>query len=205
MNKPVEMLKIVREIERLGPQLGGVFSSSDLANLIGGGSDLKNARAMQRLVREGILLRVRKGIYVAPTFDPWTLASHLAPRSYITMESVLAKKGLIGTMPSGLVSAAHTARPRTFEVAGVRIAIHSISKELLFGIKPLPSGVRAADPEKAFLDLLYFYQKGTRSPIDPLREVRIGALNRRRVQGYLKRYRNPKFVAFALGVIHGPS
>lgn len=205
MKKPLEMLRVSQEIWQLGPQMGGVFSASDLASLIGGGSDLKNARAMQRLVREKIVVRVRKGIYVAPGFDPWVLASRLAPRSYITMESVLAKEGLTGTVPSGLVSAAQAARPRAFEAGGVRIVIHSLSKELLFGIERLPSGVRAADSEKAFLDLLYFYQKGARFPIDPLRDVRTEALDRKRLQGYLKHYRNPKFVAFAKGVIDGQS
>lgn len=205
MRNTVNMLQIAQEIGRLGTQMGGVFSSSDLANIIGGGSDLKNARAMRRLVRGGIVLRVRRGIYIVPGCDPWVLASRLAPRSYVTMESVLVKEGLIGTVPSGVVSAAQAARPRIFEAARVRIIIHSISKELLFGIERLPSGVRAADPEKAFLDLLYFYQKGARFPIDPLRDVRTEPLNRKRLQGYLKRYRNPNFVAFARGVIHGRS
>ena len=202
MKKTVEMLKIAQGIGKLSPPMGGVFSSSDLASIIGGGSDLRNARALSRLVREGILLRVRRGLYATPGFDPWVLVSRLAPKSYITMESALAKRGLIGTLPSGLVAAAGPGRPRTFEAADVRIALHSISKKLIFGIEQLPSGVGVAVPEKAYLDLLYFYQKGARSPIDPLREVRIEALDRSRLLAYLTRYRNPKFVAFVKGILN---
>jgi hypothetical protein len=58
-----------------------------------------------------------------------------------------------------------------------------------------------ADPEKAFIDLLYFYVKGARYLIDPMSDVIVDKLNKKRLFAYLKRYKNPKFVKFVKGLL----
>ena len=61
----------------------------------------------------------------------------------------------------------------------------------------LIDGVRVADKEKAFLDVLYFHLRGRVYPFDLYSDIRLEAFDSMRLREYLKRYRNPKFVAFA--------
>ena len=49
------------------------------------------------------------------------------------------------------------------------------------GFSTLKNGVRVADNEKAYLDLLYFYMKGARYVFDPLHEVRVNKLNPKKI------------------------
>ena len=65
----------------------------------------------------------------------------------------------------------------------------------MFGIE-FESGVRRANAEKAYLDTLYFYQKGHRFSFDVFGDIDIRGLDRRRMSTYLKHYHNPKFVRF---------
>ena len=51
------------------------------------------------------------------------------------------------------------------------------------------------------LDTLYFYLRGRRYPFDIYSDVDTSSLDSEKVLDYLKEYENPKFVAFAKGVI----
>ena len=53
-----------------------------------------------------------------------------------------------------------------------------------------------ATKEKAFLDTLYFYQKGTRFYFDIYSDIDISQLDRSIIFKYLKSYKNPKFIKF---------
>ncbi len=195
------MVRLVSAIEELAPGMGGVFSASDLANIIGGGSDLANARMRGRLVREGMLTRIQKGMYVTASCDLWVAAARVSGQSYVSMDSVLARNGLTGTVPVRSVSAIHPGRKRVIETVAGTIYLHALSEELFFGIDRRSDGVRVADSEKAFIDLLYYHTKGVRFAIDPRRDVALHKLDGSRIARYLKRYRNPKFVAFVKGVL----
>jgi hypothetical protein len=76
---------------------------------------------------------------------------------------------------------------------------------MYFGFERVAFGIQLADPEKAFLDLLYFHAKGARFVIDPLKEVALDKLDMRRVERYLRRYRNPRFIAFVKGLLREKS
>ncbi len=60
-----------------------------------------------------------------------------------------------------------------------------------------------ADPEKAVLDTLYFHLRGRRYVFDIYSDLAIEKLDMDRVRTYLKRYRNPRFVSFATGLLEG--
>ncbi len=195
------ILSSIEAIRRVAPDLGGVFSAADLANLIGGGSALRNARARDRLVTEGVLVRVQRGIYAVPACDLWVLAMRISPRSYISMDTALARSGLVGTVAERSVRAIHPLRHRVITSSVGRIEFHALKEELFFGTRSLSNGVRVADDEKAFLDLLAFHLRGVRFPIDPLRDVAVDRLDRKKLEDYLRRYANPKFISFVKGVI----
>src|SRR4030095_14611221 len=90
---------------------------------------------------------------------------------------------------------------KTLETAFGSLRYFSIKKDLMFGTTFLKNGVVAADSEKAYLDLLYFYMKGARFVIDPLQDVALWKLNRKKLRKYLKAYKNPKFVKFVEGLV----
>lgn len=192
---------ILERIASFSKVMGGVYLQSDLTNLICLRSRLATARLLNRLVNAGVVLRVQRGIYRTKEFDLWQLAGRIVPKSYVSMDSVLARNGLIGSVPEFSLSAVHTGRGRTIKTGPWRIRFHSISKDLFFGFQSNTKGVRVADSEKAFLDMLYFYTKGVRFVIDPLQEIDISKLNRQKIFQYLTQYKNPKFVKFVKGVL----
>ena len=201
MKKGVGLAMAVERIMEFASQMGGVFSVADLASIIAGKTDLYNQRMILRLVRAGIVSRVLKGFYAAKGCDLWILSARISERSYVSMDSALAKPGLTGSVPQRSLSVVYNGRKKTVNTPSGSIHFYSISPKFLFGFSKLPSGVNMADPEKAFIDLLYFYVKGARFLIDPLKDVNIGKLDRKRLFVYLKRYKNPKFVKFVKGFL----
>jgi hypothetical protein len=194
------MAVLIDRIQKIGPTLGGVFSYADLFNLIGAGSVQRNQRTIKRLIREGVLFKIRRGLYSTKNPDLWVLGCHIRENAYVSMDSVLSKNLLIGTVPKGSVSLVYTGlKRRRMETPFGLLRFFSIKKDLVFGTTRLPNGVAAADNEKAYLDILYYYSKGARFVIDPLKEINVRKLNRKKVAQYLKKYRNPRFVAFVEG------
>lgn len=204
MKKVTSDIVISKRISDFSEDLAGIFSTYDLYNTIGSNNPITNQRAIQRQVDAGNLTRVQRGLYVAPKFDLWMLAGQLSKDAYISMDSVLSKNGLIGTLTPRHVSLVGLAPNKTIEFGGFRIDRYSISPELFFGYSygdTQPIGI--ADNEKAFLDLLYYHSRGYRFAIDPKREVNLGKLDLRKLETYLRKYRNPKFVRFVEGVVDG--
>lgn len=201
MKKGVNIAKIIEKIIEFGTQMGGVFSTADLASIIGGGSDLYNQRMINKLVRDGIITRVLKGFYTTKNCDLWILSARINNIAYVSMDSALARHGLTGSIPQRSLSVVYGGRKRTISTSYGNIHYYSIKPPLFFGFSKLPSGVNMADPEKAFIDLLYFYVKGGRFLIDPIKDVNLDKLERKKLLVYLKKYKNPKFVKFVRGLL----
>lgn len=203
MKKEVSDNKITQKIISLKEDVSGVFTTSDLHHLVGSLSPLNNQRAIDRIVKNGLLNRAKRGLYVFQDFDAALLSSRLIPQSYVSMDTVLIRNGLVGTLNPSRISCV-TSRPRskTYAVGSVDIAYHSVARKLFFGFETGERGVRWADNEKAYLDLLYFHLRGAKFPFDPKNEVRTDKLDLKRVRHYLKKYGNPKFKTFVEGLIH---
>lgn len=204
MKSTPSLPQLIERLQKFTPDMGGVFSFADLCNLIGAGSDIKNAKVIDRLVRLKVLQRIWRGVYVAgKTPDLWVLGSRIKPDAYVSMDSVLAKNGLVGTLPLYSVSLVYPGRKTTLETDfGVSLRYYSIQPSLVFGISTLKNGVKVADSEKAYLDLIYFYTKGARFVFDALNEVILRKLDLKKLKTYLKRYKNPKFVKFMEGLVN---
>lgn len=202
MNIRVEMMKIAEAIQSMSPELGGTFSYSDLSNIIAGKSAVKNSRTIRRLINAKILIKVQRGIYTVEKFDLEILATRIENASYISMDSLLARAGIIATLPARKLTCVYTkARNRRVSTGAGDIVFHSISKNLFFGFERLQNGVQIASPEKAWLDMLYFYMKGQRFVIDPLKEANLAKLDKKKIMEYLKKYKNAKFVKFVEGLL----
>ena len=189
-----------RAIDRVAPSQKGVFSKADLQTLLAEPHPAAFVRRVKRLGESGHLQRFCRGWYVAPDFDLLTLSQRLAPDSYISLGTVLARELLIGPRPERQVIAAKTGKSRTYSSLGYEIVHVHIAAHLSFGFTAT-EGVRFADAEKAVLDVLYFHLRGRRFPYDIYSDIDFTRLNRDRLREYLGRYRNLKFVAFATRVL----
>lgn len=137
---------------------------------------------------------------MAGLFDIKVLSQRIAPESYISMETVLSEAMIVGVSPDRSITAVKPGRTREYEACGIRITHLGIKRNLLFGFNPI-GPVRQADPEKSVLDTLYFHLRGRRYPFDIYSDMDVSSLDSHKVAQYLKSYENPKFVAFAKGVI----
>lgn len=179
--------------------MGGVFSINDLRNLFNQTNDVLLHREIQNLENEQILRRFRQGFYVTEQLNPELLACRIYPDSYISCGTVLAKNLIIGSIPSKTIYAVKIGRNKEFIGFGFRLHYGGIKPELVFDIIT-ENGIRYASAEKAFVDTLYFYQKGERFSFDPFSDVNMELLNREKVLTILDHYRNPRFVSFVKGL-----
>lgn len=185
-----------------GPQ-NGVFTKSDLQVLLAERHPSAFTRRVQALLAAGTLQRFTRGLYVREGFDLPTLSQRLAPDSYISFGTVLARHLIIGTQPARQLLAAKPGRAHVYRALGFEIVHVQIAPHLDFG-HTVENGVRWADAEKATLDTLYFHLRGRRYPFDVYSDLDDSRLDRARLESYLARFRNPKFVAFARGLLRLP-
>ncbi|MEM6733662.1 MAG: hypothetical protein AAF658_19030 [Myxococcota bacterium] len=196
-------MKLVKDIELVSTfskSQRGVFSRSDLETLLADPHPSALGRRLKTLISHGTLIRALRGWYVTADFDPKTLSRRLAPDSYLSMETVLGERGVIGPRPELKISAVKVGPSRQYRV-GTRLIEHlGIQESLFFGWSER-EGVREASKEKALLDALYFYLHGRALSFDPFADVFLAGLDVPLAESMLERYENPKFVQFVRGVL----
>ena len=192
MNIPLDP---ILSLQRWREEFRGVFSLSDLKNLFGMADNVQIHRLLARLEKTGALQRFCRSIYVTEGYDLDMVSARICPSSSISCGSALSRHLLIGTIPRHQVIAVKTGRNRTYR-SGTESVVHlGVAPHLAFG-SVFEDGVQYADKEKAFLDTLYFHQRGRRFPFDIYRDVNASLLDRDKIWDYLSRYRNPRFVRF---------
>ena len=190
MKKREPLFPWVEKIARFAPSSGGVFSYPELFHLTSATTPLQGNRVIKRLLKEGVIYKICRGFYVTKNPDLWMLASRIKKKVYISTDSVLAKNGLIGTVPERTVTAVYTGQKRKIlKTPFGTIRFLSIQRQLMFGTTRTQQGILVANSEKAYLDLLYYYTKGVRFVIDPLQEVNLQKLDRKKIKFYQSRVR----------------
>jgi predicted transcriptional regulator of viral defense system len=139
-----------------------VFPSSLL--LAGRGSAGAVRRQLDRWVKSGRLLQLRRGVYaVAPPYrteapHPFLAANHLRKPSYVSLQSALSHYGMIPEFVP-VTTSVTTGRPEELETSLGRFLFRHVKKLAFFGYTPkeISRGqpVFLASPEKALLDLFY--------------------------------------------------
>lgn len=133
-----------------------VFRLNDIA-MLSGETDFNSLnRKVNYMVRSGKLLSPRKGIYVKPGFSVEELACVLYTPSYISLEYVLQKAGIIFQYDSAITSVGYLSR--TTEIGNHVFRFRKIKGEILVntaGLIRKGDFINIATPERAFLDLLY--------------------------------------------------
>jgi predicted transcriptional regulator of viral defense system len=147
-----------------------VFPSSFL--LAGRGSAAALRRQLDRWVKSGRLLRLRRGVYAvalpyrAEAPHPFLVANHLRRPSYVSLQSVLSHYGMIPEFVP-VTTSVTTGRPEELDTPLGRFLFRHLKKSAFFGYTQTEISrgqpVFLASPEKALLDLLYL-TPGSDSP-----------------------------------------
>jgi hypothetical protein len=107
-------------------------------------------------VRSGKLLNPRKGFYAKEGYKPEELACLLYPPTYISLEYVLQRSGVIFQYDSAITNVSYLTRE--IEIDSQAIRYRQIKGEILSntaGIILNKNNINIATPERAFLDMLY--------------------------------------------------
>jgi len=148
-------------------------------------------------VSAGKLKRVRKGIYAKENFNPLELANKIYTPSYISLETVLEKEGIVFQKYKTIFVSSYLTR--RIKVGDQEIFYRKIKDEVLLN----SSGVREEDSyfiaskERAFLDAVFLYKDYHFDNLRPLDWEKIREIEKiysskaliRRVTQYYKIYR----------------
>lgn len=197
-----DIISIIKKIERFSFSQSGVFSYSDIKNITGIISKDKFFRYLEALEKNDILSRYKRGFYVYKNkFDPFTLSQRIAADSYISCANILAREKVINTIPQKSVTAVKSGPGRVYQSDLITIKHLSIKPELFFGFIN-EAGINFATKEKAFLDTLYYYKKGTNFFFDIYSDIDYSLLNREILSQYLDKYNDKKFVSFVRNLLN---
>lgn len=131
-----------------------VFTVSDVAMYTGVTSPGAIARRMLYAVRNRILVSPRKGFYARPGYSIEEMACRLYVPSYISLEYVLQREGVIFQYSSVITSVARLSRE--VDIDGRTLSYRKIKDSILIDTSGIEHGtVNIATKERAFLDMLY--------------------------------------------------
>ncbi|MFC1497568.1 hypothetical protein ACFLS1_03720 [Verrucomicrobiota bacterium] len=132
-----------------------VFRLRDIGMLMGivNADNLK--ASVNYYVSKGVLRNVRKGLYVKELYSAEELACRVYSPSYVSLETVLLKAGVIFQFSSAVTAVSYLTRVITVE--GKEISYRKIKDSVLVENKGIrrEKNVSIAVPERAFLDMLY--------------------------------------------------
>jgi len=131
-----------------------VFRINDISLLINN-SDSLLYQKLNKLVKKGKLLNIRKGIYAKENYKSEELACLLYTPTYISLGYVLQRNGLIFQYDSSITNISYL--NREIYVNGQLIQYRQIKREILLNTSEIinQNNTNIATPERAFLDTLY--------------------------------------------------
>ena len=142
--------------------------------------------SLNRLVKRGVLERAARNAYII-TGQPIrveAVAGQIYFPSYLSFESALSRSGILNLVPYTFTFAT-TRKTKSLAMQGRSVEYRHVNNDLFFGFT-LEDGIYLAEPEKAFLDLIYFSVFGKSS--FPTEEMDLRSLSRQRLNKYSKRF-----------------
>lgn len=186
-------------VQTYAPKLRGVFTTTDLSNLLNAPNKVQLYRKISQLENCNLLQKFCRGIFTSGSVPLAVISQRICPKSYISLGNVLAQNLMIGSIPQKTVYAIKNGKNRIYSGKDGEVIHFGISPRLFFGFGEQNS-IRYADKEKALLDVLYFYQIGKRFSFNIYSDIAYDLLDRNKITTYLKKYNNPKFRSFVLGL-----
>lgn len=154
-----------------------VFRLNDIAMLLGETNFDSLNKRLNYFVRAGKLKNPRKGIYAKTGFNIEELACRIYIPSYISLEYVLQKAGVVFQYNSQITSISYLSR--SIDIEANSFSFRKVKGEILVdtnGIIRLENGVNIATPERAFLDVLYLNANYNFDNLNPLNKELIHKL-----------------------------
>jgi len=133
-----------------------VFRIMDIALLLNIEKTDSLRKILNYYVQTGKLLNPRKGFYAKEGYKPEELACLLYPPTYISLEYVLQRAGVIFQYDSAITNVSYLTRET--EIDHQTFRYRQIKGEILTntaGIILNKNNINIATPERAFLDMLY--------------------------------------------------
>jgi predicted transcriptional regulator of viral defense system len=160
----MNQIEALAKLQRLNQPL---FETRDVAALLG--VERSNATQIaKRLVKAGLLVKLKRGKWALPNANRFSIAEHLTSPfpAYISLQSALYHHGLISQIPA-VTYAVSVARPRRYHTPLGTFSIHHVEPHFFFGYETDETGTaKIAVPEKALLDFFYFRPSRTRLFVD---------------------------------------
>ncbi|MGB4292806.1 MAG: hypothetical protein WBJ37_07970 [Bacteroidales bacterium] len=135
---------------------GNVFRFADIAMIVSGQDSASLSRKLNYYIKTGRLLNPRKGIYAKPDYTPEELACTVYVPSYISLQYVLQRAGVIFQYDTRITLVSYLSR--IIEVGDKTFLYRKIKGTALVnttGIERKGLHLNIATPERAFLDMLY--------------------------------------------------
>lgn len=158
-----------RLIYRLLESKQTVYSLNEIA-IIGEEKNSANLKSkINYYVKSGLILNIRKGFYAKRNFNIEEFACKLNAPTYISLDYVLQKEGLIFQYSNVITSVSHLSR--VINIEGYQIEYRKVKNSVLLnsiGIRRLSTGINIATPERAVLDSLYLNKAGYFDNIEKL-------------------------------------
>ena len=131
------------------------FSSRSIALLINEQRNVSLTKRLNYYVKKGLLLNPRKGVYTKRNYNPEELAGLVFVPSYISLEYVLQKAGVVFQYDSAITSVSYL--NREIEMAGQTFRYRQVKREVLYNLDGIEriDNINMASPERALLDMLY--------------------------------------------------
>ena len=131
------------------------FNTKSIALLLNEKRDDLLTKKLNYYVQKGLLLNPRKGIYAKKHYNPEELAGLVFVPSYISLEYVLQKAGVIFQYDSAITSVSYLSRE--IEMLGQTFRYRQIKGEILYNLEGIErrDNISIATPERAVLDMMY--------------------------------------------------
>jgi hypothetical protein len=146
-----------------------VYKLKDIALLVGEENFGSLNQKLNYHVSTGKLFSPRKGIYAKSGYNKNELACTIFTPSYISLEFVLQKAGIIFQFDSRITAISYLSR--SIEIGDQTYLYRKLKNELLInteGIDRQANQINIATPERAFLDILYLNKEYYFDNLNPL-------------------------------------
>lgn len=181
-------VRYIQELQKWAGELDNVFTISDLKVMLNQDAPATLFRMIDEFVANGLLVRVKRGVYATPEASLEAISFRIDPGAYVSLGTVLARRLAIGSVPVRKLQAIKLGRSRIYEFEQGTIEHLGIAPPFYFGFERTQEAPLVATLEKAFLDVCYFSYKGKSFGFDPASDINLDLLNRDAVRQYLINY-----------------
>ena len=131
------------------------FNTKSIALLLNEKRDDALTKKLNYYVQKALLLNPRKGIYAKKNYNLEELAGLVFVPSYISLEYVLQKSGVIFQYDSAITSVSYLSRE--IEMLGQTFRYRQIKGEILYNLEGIEQrdNINIATTERAVLDMMY--------------------------------------------------